>query len=646
MWFAHPFWLGLLVLITLPALWWWRSDASQRWRFGKLSILLLRVAVVVAFSLSAAGLRWLSVHASAQTASVIADAGSEPSVGADIKVRHTGGSLIVEPSSLWRWSSTTDSGSVAASGLNEPALQSISLATALLPPDPSRLWIPDHWVSRLDLSLYRLPLLGINAQSYSTSDTQTGSLRIVPPGNVLPGSEFDLTVRLVAPAVEGDQLSVSLDGSASSVRTLSLGAGDRELVTPITAPDQPGLHTVTATLIRSQETRSVDVQSALWVLPPLRVTVLGDPDQAEEVQQTSELLQQLWGVSARVSQMQAGDVDHPSLSASQLVVALGGEMADDEDHLVQSVNQGTGLLMLASPHGLPQEPRLLAEALPARDRQTMEQRDPSVSVVIIIDTSGSMGGARMPLAKQVAEFAIRRLMPHDRVGIVEFYGSRRWAAPLQPASNQIEIKRGLHRLTPGGGTIILPAIDEAYYALLNTRTRFKHVIILTDGGVETGPFREKIERMRQAGITTSTVLVGPAQHSRFLTSLAQWGGGRAYQAPDRFQLPEIVLKQVNEELQKPSQESERSAQFWGDISAPTTITASVNPNDTIQLDPKPTSHINATIQASQPLAVRWRYGRGHVGIWAASLTGETARSIFEDDDASKWLRQCDLPPSN
>jgi len=54
-------------------------------------------------------------------------------------------------------------------------------------------------------------------------------------------------------------------------------------------------------------------------------------------------------------------------------------------------------------------------------------------VVLLVDTSGSMVGNRMTLAKQVARLAMRRLQPHDKVGIVEFYGAKRWAAPIQPA---------------------------------------------------------------------------------------------------------------------------------------------------------------------------------------------------------------------
>lgn len=185
----------------------------------------------------------------------------------------------------------------------------------------------------------------------------------------------------------------------------------------------------------------------------------------------------------------------------------------------------------------------IAELLPVEFVQKEEKRDPSTTLVVIIDTSGSMGGNRVQLAKEVARLAMRRLLPHDKVGIVEFYGAKRWAAPIQPASNAIELQRALNRLDAGGGTVILPAIEEAFYGLQNVQTRYKHVVILTDGGVETGPFEPLLRSMADKGVNVSTVLVGGGVHSEFLLNLANWGKGRFYGVPDRFNLPELILKQ-------------------------------------------------------------------------------------------------------
>src|SRR5690606_23139562 len=226
--------------------------------------------------------------------------------------------------------------------------------------------------------------------------------------------------------------------------------------------------------------------------------------------------------------------------------------ATSQEEVARAVlDDGLGLLLSGTyahlgPGGYAASP--LGAILPVRMPQREERRDPSLSLVLIIDTSGSMGGGRIELAKEVARLAVQRLQPHDKVGIVEFYGSKRWAAPLQPAGNTIEITRALNRLQAGGGTIIYDALEEVHYALLNARTRFQHVLVLTDGGVESGPFEALARRMAAAGQTLSTVLIGPQANSPFLMNLAQWGRGRFYACPDRFQLPELRFRDPQSSL--------------------------------------------------------------------------------------------------
>ena len=220
---------------------------------------------------------------------------------------------------------------------------------------------------------------------------------------------------------------------------------------------------------------------------------------------------------------------------------------ETEQQLVSAVqNDGLGIVMSggrASFGAGGWHSRPIESLLPVELVQKEEKRDPSTSLVIVIDTSGSMNGVRVQLAKEVARLAMQRLLPHDKVGIVEFFGAKRWAAPLQPASNAIELQRALNRMDAGGGTVILPALEEAFYGLQNVDTRYKHVLVLTDGGVEAGDFESLMRRMANEGINVSTVLAGGGYHSEFLVNIANWGKGRFYNVPNRFNLPEILLKQ-------------------------------------------------------------------------------------------------------
>ncbi|MSR75556.1 MAG: VWA domain-containing protein [Planctomycetes bacterium] len=304
------------------------------------------------------------------------------------------------------------------------------------------------------------------------------------------------------------------------------------------------------------------------------------------------------------------DVPAEALDAASLA-ALGS-----------AVRAGGGLLVCGGRHsfgpgGYGASP--LDQMLPLAPDEKEERRDPSATLVIIIDTSGSMSGARIDIAKEVARLALQRLKPHDKAGIVEFHGAKRWAAPIQSAANAVDLQRALNRLTAGGGTVILPAIEEAYYAMLNVRTRTRHVLVITDGGVESGDFESLLRRMADKGITTSTVLAGAGSgHSSFLFSIAQWGRGRFYQAPDRFQLPELRVKQPDSASLSP----------WRD-EVQTVITSlgvrcleGVSSVDGfVETVAKPGAVLEARTANGEPLLARWRHGLGMVAAWTSTLAG-------------------------
>jgi Ca-activated chloride channel homolog len=290
------------------------------------------------------------------------------------------------------------------------------------------------------------------------------------------------------------------------------------------------------------------------------------------------------------------------------------------------------------PGGYHQGP--LAEILPVEMIQRQEKRDPSTTLVVIIDTSGSMGGNRVQLAKEVARLAIRRLLPHDKVGIVEFYGAKRWAAPIQPASNAIELERALNRLDAGGGTVILPAIEEAFYGMKNVQTRYKHVLVLTDGGVETGAFEPLLRSMADDGLNVSTVLIGAQAHSEFLVTLANWGKGRFYSVPNRFNLPEILLKQPASAKLPAYRPGTHPVQprggsgWWGDVDL-----SGIPPlAGYVETRERPGAEVLLeTVEGAIPVLSTWRYGLGRVTAFPSEATGPGTEPWRDWDDHGRFL---------
>jgi Ca-activated chloride channel family protein len=369
------------------------------------------------------------------------------------------------------------------------------------------------------------------------------------------------------------------------------------------------------------------ISTLLAIQDPLRVLYFGG-----RVEGSDRKLSELLGSGFAIEP--AGDLSQegPSLDSYDLV------MLDDapaqsvprelQKQIVSQVNDhGLGVCMSGGgssfgPGGYHKTP--IESILPVDLVQKEEKKDPSTSLAVIIDTSGSMGGNRIVLAKEVTRLALRRLLPHDKIGIVEFYGNKRWAAPLQSAANAIDIQRALNRLDAGGGTILFPAIEEAYYGLRNAQTRYKHVLVLTDAGVESGPYEQLLRRMARDGVCVSTVLVGPGRHSEFLVELADWGRGRFYNASDRFNLPEIMLKQPSSSRlpgYRPGQQmvETRGGQGWWGESGP----KSVPPiNGYVETRPRQGADVLVRTQRdSHPILASWRFGLGRVTAMTTEPTG-------------------------
>ncbi|WP_295184197.1 VWA domain-containing protein [uncultured Brevundimonas sp.] len=268
----------------------------------------------------------------------------------------------------------------------------------------------------------------------------------------------------------------------------------------------------------------------------------------------------------------------------------------------------------------------LAATLPVTIRQDEQTEDPSVAVAVVIDTSGSMLGTPLDLGKQVARLAVRKLTPADSVGVVEFYGGRQWVAPMQPARDVPEIERAIGRVqAQGGSEHLFGALQEAYYGLQNTQARYRHILVISDAGVNADRYPQLIRHIAQDQVTVSTVLVGGSVEGE--ARMAQWarlGRGRFYVVGDEFNLVEINFKQPQ---QKPQPGVKRGG-FALAASAPSFGWGELAAAPPRQLDGftqagvKPQAETLIRTTTGEPILASWQWGAGRVTALMTEPVGQ------------------------
>ena len=266
----------------------------------------------------------------------------------------------------------------------------------------------------------------------------------------------------------------------------------------------------------------------------------------------------------------------------------------------------------------------LEEILPVNMDIKPKEEDPDLALMLVIDKSGSMssadyGIAKIELAREAAVRATEVLDKDDTVGVLTFDDAYKWVVTPQKLDNLQAIQDAIGTIRAGGGTQILPPLEEAFDAVQKLDTKLKHIILLTDGQAEKEGYEPVIDGLREKGITLSTVAVGHSADHALMQALAMGGKGRYYETDEFTDIPKIFAKEVFLAGRKYLNNRTFTPQLAASSDILKNIDAVPNLDGYVATTAKDTANIVFTSDEGDPVLATWQYGLGRTGAWTPTL---------------------------
>lgn len=270
----------------------------------------------------------------------------------------------------------------------------------------------------------------------------------------------------------------------------------------------------------------------------------------------------------------------------------------------------------------------IEKVLPVSMELKGKKEIPDMSMVLIIDKSGSMteargGITRLDIAKEAASRVLDSLRTKDKIGVLTFDDTSYWVVETQSVDNPHNIRDDIGTIRPGGGTSILPALEVAYESIKKSGTKIKHMILLTDGQAEKTGYQELVDKIKDDNITISTVAVGEGADTSLLERIATNGNGRFYYTDEVVNIPRIFAKEtfMAAKAYLNNREFTPVINDYNNVLMDLLQEGMPSLLGYVAVSAKDTARVILSSDQNDPILTMWQYGLGKTVAWNSDISG-------------------------
>ncbi|MCB9435285.1 MAG: VWA domain-containing protein [Ardenticatenaceae bacterium] len=471
-------------------------------------------------------------------------------------------------------------------------------------------------------------------------------LDVVAPSRVGAGETFRLEVTAESNVRQTAELRVFAGGNVVYQETVQLAVGVNNFTIRLQASEQEfARYQVQITPSRDTYYQNNELAAFTEVVGAPRVLLVhstlnddGTPRPDQSAQLVAAL--QATGVEVTVAAPNELPADLAGLSnfASVMLVDVNAKLLSPRQMAtLQSFvrDLGGGLVAVGGPQsygmgGYFRTP--LEETLPVEMQVKDQDRFPAVSIVIVIDRSGSMsadegGLTKIQLAAEGAVRVVQLLNDFDEITVIPVDTEPdNPIGPVTASERETAVSRIRQIGAGGGGIYVRTGLQAAADALAQSPNEVKHVILLADGAdaEEKEGAPELIQQLVADGATVSTVSIGRGPDTAWLQQMAELGNGRFHFTDRAANLPQIFTQETTA-IQRNYLVEER---FFGEQVGRSPILNNIPAIPPlfgyVATQAKDAGQVILQTPKGDPLLAVWQYGLGRAVAWTSDATGRWA----------------------